>query len=181
MGRRRSRLECSKINFLLAFERARRRRVLGRMKLPNVSSSRRARRFVRLSIAGTLVLGAASAHVARHWLYVPLPKAAAETLLPVAEADGRQGPLSAFALPASERMRFEGRVVERLEAGNYVYLAIERPSGARVWVVTLGSSTGASRDVTSASVVAVGYAPHFASKRLGRSFDGLYFAVVRPV
>lgn len=77
-------------------------------------------------------------------------------------------------------MRFEGRVLERLEAGSYVYLEIERPNGERVWVVTLASSSGASRDVTAASIVAVGYAPHFASKRLKRSFDGLYFAVVRP-
>lgn len=128
-----------------------------------------------------LAVGAASAHGARHWLYVPLPKTDAETSMPAAKAGAAQGPLSTFALPASERMRFEGRVVERLEAGSYVYLAIERPSGEHLWVVTLGSSTGASPSVTSASVVAIGYAPHFASKRLGRSFDGLYFAVVRPV
>lgn len=151
------------------------------MKLPNAFSSSRARRAAPLVLAGTLALGAASAHVARHWLYVPLPRAEPPALVSAVEARiDAEGPLSTFALPASERMRFEGRVVDRLEAGNYVYLAIERPNGERVWVVTLGSSTGAGRGVTSASVVAVGYAPHFASKRLGRSFDGLYFAVVRP-
>jgi hypothetical protein len=181
LGRRRSRRERSKENFLLVFERAQRRWVLGRMKLFDALSSPRARRFAPLILAGTLAVGALSAHAARHWLYVPLPTVDAEALLPVGEAGGAQGPLSTFAFPASERMRFEGHVVERLEAGNYVYLAIERPSGERVWVVTLGSSTGASRSVTTASVVAVGYAPHFASKRLGRTFDGLYFAVVRPV
>ncbi len=142
------------------------------MKLPIA-----ARRVVPFLLAGALALAAASAHTARHWLYVPLPRAesAAAVVLP-----NEEGPLATFALPASERMRFEGRVVERLEAGNYVYLEVERESGERVWVVTLASSSGARPEVTTASVVAMGYAPEFASKRLGRSFEGLYFAVVRP-
>ena len=142
---------------------------------PPSSPARRAAPFV---LAGTLALGALVAHVARHWLYVPLPSAApVESALARAEAES---PLSTFALPASEAMRFEGRVVARLEAGSYVYLQVERAGGDRVWVVTLGSSDGARRDVRAARIVAVGYAPHFESKRLGRSFDGLYFAVVRP-
>lgn len=150
------------------------------MSFPLARSIVSVRRAAPVLLASMLAVGAASAHAARHWLYVPLPKADVAYIGSTARDPNGQGPLATFALPASERMRFEGRVVERLEAGNYVYLAVERATGERVWVVTLASSTGAGPEVTSASVVAVGYAPQFASKRLGRSFEGLYFAVVRP-
>ncbi|MGK4005271.1 hypothetical protein WMF31_21760 [Sorangium sp. So ce1036] len=91
------------------------------------------------------------------------------------------GPLTAFALPAGERMRFEGRVVQRLAAGSYTYLEVEREEGERSWVVTLSSSRGARAGAGGVRVVAMGFADQFVSKRLGRSFDGLYFAVVRPL
>lgn len=90
------------------------------------------------------------------------------------------GPLSLFALPASQRLRFEGRVVERMSASSYVYLLVERAGGQRSWVVTLASSAGARVSAEHVKVLAMGYAEHFDSKRLARSFDGLYFAVVRP-
>jgi len=77
-------------------------------------------------------------------------------------------------------MRFSGRVVDRLETGSYIYLEIDRGDAGRAWVVTLRSSAVAIADAEDVSVVAVGYAPHFDSKRLRRSFDGLYFAVVKP-
>lgn len=89
-------------------------------------------------------------------------------------------PLSAYALPDGARERFEGRVVERIDAGSYVYLGVERASGERVWVVSLAGSSGAAPGVESVRVIAIGHAAHFTSKRLGRSFDNLYFAVVRP-
>lgn len=91
------------------------------------------------------------------------------------------GPLSTFALPDGERLRFEGRVVQRLTAGSYTYLEVERAEGERSWVVTLSSSRGARAGADGVQVTAMGFADHFVSKRLGRSFDGLYFAVVKPL
>ena len=92
---------------------------------------------------------------------------------------GSAGPLAAYALPAGERVLFDGHVVERLDAGSYVYLAVDKSPTERVWVVTLASSKGAAPGVANVHVVAMGHATHFDSKRLGRSFDDLYFAVVR--
>jgi hypothetical protein len=97
-----------------------------------------------------------------------------------AGAPAGDNPLPSFAFAAGETRRFDGRVVGRAAAGSYVYLEVERDGGARSWVVTLASSAGAARDVGSVHVVAVGHASHFFSKRLSRSFDDLYFAVVRP-
>jgi hypothetical protein len=90
------------------------------------------------------------------------------------------GPLARYALPAAQRLRFEGRVVERVPASSYTYLLVERAGGARSWVVTLTSSVGAQSQVSRVRVLAMGYAARFSSKRLARTFDGLYFAVVRP-
>lgn len=100
----------------------------------------------------------------------PVPRSAGSAL----------GPLASYALPASERLRFEGRVIERVQASSYTYLLVERAGGARSWVVTLASSGGARAEVSRVQVLAMGYAAHFSSKRLARTFDGLYFAVVRP-
>ncbi|WP_437673555.1 hypothetical protein [Sorangium sp. So ce131] len=96
-------------------------------------------------------------------------------------ASRAMGPLSRFALPSEAQTSFEGRVVERLNAGAYTYLQIERPGGARSWAVTLASSKGARASADRVRVTAMGFADHFDSKRLGRSFDDLYFAVVRPL
>jgi hypothetical protein len=90
------------------------------------------------------------------------------------------GPLSGYAFPASQRSLFEGRVLERVRASSYSYLLIERDNGERTWVVTLASSAGARSSTEKVRVLAIGYAQQFRSKRLGRTFDGLYFAVVRP-
>lgn len=89
-------------------------------------------------------------------------------------------PLATYGLPAADRIRFGGRVVERLAAGSYTYLQIERREGDRSWVVTLSDSTGAAAGIDDVDVIAVGRAEHFTSKRLRRRFDDLYFAVVRP-
>ena len=90
------------------------------------------------------------------------------------------GPLARYAVPAGERLRFEGRVIDRLPASSYTYLLVERAGGAQSWVVTLASSSGAQSEVKRVHVLAMGYAAHFSSKRLARTFDSLYFAVVRP-
>ena len=89
-------------------------------------------------------------------------------------------PLAIYGLPAADRIRFAGRVVERLVAGSYTYLEIERAAGDRAWVVTLTTSEGAALGIDDVNVVAVGHARNFESKRLRRRFDDLYFAVVRP-
>jgi hypothetical protein len=99
---------------------------------------------------------------------------------PSTDGGSALGPLSAYALPASQRSRFEGRVLERVRASSYAYLLVERDNGERSWVVTLASSAGARSSTEKVSVLALGYAQKFRSKRLGRNFDGLYFAVVRP-
>jgi hypothetical protein len=91
-----------------------------------------------------------------------------------------RGPLAAYALPEGARPTFDGEVATRLDAGPYVYLEVRRAGGERVWVVTLASSAGAARGVSRVRVVAIGHARSFASKRLARTFDDLYFAVVRP-
>jgi hypothetical protein len=105
----------------------------------------------------------------------------AEHRLRVPENDGSAlGPLSRYALPASQRLSFEGRVVERLQASSYTYLLVERAGGAQSWVVTLASSVGAQSKVKRVKVLSIGYATRFTSKRLARTFDGLHFAVVRP-
>lgn len=121
--------------------------------------------FAGVAVASAALLGAGA-----YWRHGP-------------EAPGARplGPLSDFALPAGERMRFEGHVVQRLAAGSYTYLEVEKAGGERSWVVTLSSSRGARAGAGGVRVVAVGFADHFVSKRLGRSFDGLYFAAVHPL
>ncbi len=93
---------------------------------------------------------------------------------------GGRSPLAAYALPEGARPTFEGDVAARLDAGPYVYLQVDRAGAGRVWVVTLASSAGAARGVAHVHVVAIGHADRFASRRLSRTFDDLYFAVVRP-
>lgn len=126
------------------------------------------RRWARF--AGTMLASLALLGAGAYWLCGP------------EEGEARPlGPLSTFALPDGERLRFEGRVVQRLTAGSYTYLEIERAEGERSWVVTLSSSRGARAGAGDVRVTAMGFADHFVSRRLGRSFDGLYFAVVKPL
>ncbi|HYO95116.1 MAG TPA: hypothetical protein VER33_11420 [Polyangiaceae bacterium] len=93
---------------------------------------------------------------------------------------GALGPLGAYLLAAGQRTGFEGRVVARLDAGSYRYLQVERADGSRSWVVTLTSSAQTSSGASRVWVVPVGHAARFASKRLGRDFNDLYFGLVRP-
>lgn len=90
------------------------------------------------------------------------------------------GPLSLAALPKEP---FEARVVERLTAGSYTYFRVERANQADEWVVTLSSSSGARtlRADVPLRVTPIAYSERFASKRLGRVFERLHFAMVRPL
>ncbi|NUP04785.1 MAG: hypothetical protein HOW73_01860 [Polyangiaceae bacterium] len=122
-------------------------------------------------LAVSLAISAVVVDGGRRWLQPPPA--------PGEEQEAQGNPLASYALPASERMRFTGRVLQRIDTGSYAYLEIEREGGVRAWVVTLASTQGAIGVQSEVRVIAVGYAPHFDSKRLERSFDGLYFAVVR--
>ncbi|XXY45793.1 hypothetical protein WME91_37905 [Sorangium sp. So ce269] len=140
-----------------------------------VATRQKGRRWTRL--AGATVVSLALLGASAQWLGA----SAGWLRAPDGAAAGPLGPLSAFALPAGEGMRFEGHVVQRLDAGSYTYLEVERAEGERRWVVTLSSSRGVRSRAGEVRVIAMGFAERFASKRLGRSFDGLYFAVVQPL
>lgn len=90
------------------------------------------------------------------------------------------GPLSRAELP---RPAFDGRVLERLPAGSYTYFHVERADRSHAWVVTLSSSKGARTLVPDVPlhVTPIAYSERFASKRLGRVFERLHFAMVRPL
>ncbi|WP_437957479.1 hypothetical protein WME76_40185 [Sorangium sp. So ce119] len=133
---------------------------------------RRRTRLAAVTVVSLALLGAGSVGLCASAGWLPAPEGADA---------GPLGPLSAFLLPAGEGARFEGRVVQRLDAGSYTYLEVERAEGERRWVVTLSSSRGARSRADEVRVIAMGFAERFASKRLGRSFDGLYFAVVQPL
>lgn len=104
------------------------------------------------------------------------PQAAAEASSRPTES-GALGPLQRYALPASERTSFDATVTERVDAGSYGYLRVQRDGDATpTWVVTMRPSVGVG---TRVHVTAFGHARDFDSKRLGRRFDDLYFAAVR--
>lgn len=71
---------------------------------------------------------------------------------------------------------FVGRVVQRLDAGSYVYLEVDRPGSGPTWVVTAEALTP---DAERVSVQVVKRVEHFESRRLRRSFSPLSFAIVR--
>jgi hypothetical protein len=90
---------------------------------------------------------------------------------------GALGPLPRYALPAAERGSFDATVVERIDAGSYGYLRVQRDgSAAPAWVVTMRPSVDVGARVR---VTTFGHARDFDSRRLGRRFDDLYFAAVR--
>jgi hypothetical protein len=148
--------------------------------------TRRIVRRLALVSAVALALLASTWLTTLGWaLFVAAPEAAdSGDVAATEQPSSALGPLGAYLLPASGRLSFEGRVLERLAAGSYTYLRIERGDGTRNWVVTLSgvtpSSAAHAQPDSRVRVVAVGYAERFTSKRLSRSFDGLYFAVVRP-
>ena len=88
--------------------------------------------------------------------------------------DASTSPLSRHAL--TEPVMLEGHVTERLRAGPYLYLRLERPGDEPVWVATVAKLAATDDDVT---VTAVARADTFPSQRLGRSFSPLLFGAVR--
>jgi hypothetical protein len=81
-----------------------------------------------------------------------------------------------FARAARARGRLRGRVLERADAGPYVYLRLREPGGEDRWLVTLRGPGSAAAEV-EATVLA--RAERFDSPRLHRAFRPLYFAAVR--
>ena len=88
-----------------------------------------------------------------------------------------KNPLTETQEPKPEQRAFSGKVGQVLGAGSYRYLAIVREDGREVWVVTTRREIASGDRV---SVRTMGVAKQFVSKRLGRTFDELLFAVVRP-
>jgi hypothetical protein len=72
--------------------------------------------------------------------------------------------------------RWSGRVLERLDAGSYVYLRVERAGAQPSWVVT---AEAIAPDAERVEVRALRRLDHYESKRLSRAFAPLYFAIVR--
>lgn len=112
----------------------------------------------------------------RYWIFAALVVATVFGALGWAEAHGTNtmGPLTSALLPAP--IGFEGRVAERLAVGSYAYLRVEREGAADAWVVAMRPRANVGDRV---QISAVGRAENFDSKRLGRRFDELWFAVVR--
>lgn len=76
-------------------------------------------------------------------------------------------------------LRLEGRVVERLPAGMYLYLRV-RSGEVEHWVVTLGATAPPPADV-QVQIEGFARARDFHSRRLNRVFDDLWFGSVRAV
>jgi hypothetical protein len=87
-------------------------------------------------------------------------------------------PLQGARLAADARYTIVGEVVERLDAGPYVYLRLQSAAGARHWVAAVASFTPGSRRVEAR---VIGRAQGFRSARVGRDFPLLLFAVVTQV
>jgi hypothetical protein len=85
-------------------------------------------------------------------------------------------PFLAHALPSEQRSWIEGRVLERLSAGHYVYLRVGRATGDSSWLVSLAATTPRGEQVRA---LVLGRAQHFHSRRLARDFSPLLFAAVR--
>jgi hypothetical protein len=87
-------------------------------------------------------------------------------------------PLVGLAPSNDDRDPLVGRVVERLVAGSYTYVAIERDGdGQRAWAVTLGR---AAPEGARVRVRSFGRRSNFYSARLRRTFPELIFGAVAP-
>jgi hypothetical protein len=71
---------------------------------------------------------------------------------------------------------FSGTVEQALAAGSYTYFALRTPSGQLRWVVTMSR---AHRDAKWLYVESFGSREGFASAKLQRRFELLYFVSVR--
>jgi hypothetical protein len=96
-------------------------------------------------------------------------------------ADASPGPRKTNAFAAAKPMpasssRFSGTVLERIPAGSYVYLRIQRDDGGSSWVVT---AEALAPDAVRVRVHGMRTAARFDSPRLHRTFSPLVFAIVR--
>jgi hypothetical protein len=98
---------------------------------------------------------------------------ACETARP---SNAGHNPFAQAARVEASQGRWSGRVLERLDAGSYVYLRVERAGEPPSWVVT---AEALAPDAERVEVRAVRRMDRFESKRLSRSFAPLYFAIVR--
>ena len=95
---------------------------------------------------------------------------------PRAESTAAQNPFASAERVDRAESAWSGRVLERLNAGSYVYLRVERAGGQQAWVVT---AEAIAPDAENVRVRALRRVSHFESKRLGRAFAPLFFAIVR--
>ncbi|MCU0683984.1 MAG: hypothetical protein MUF34_17375 [Polyangiaceae bacterium] len=84
-------------------------------------------------------------------------------------------PLLGLTRSAADREPLVGRVVERLVAGSYTYVAIEGDDGRRAWAVTLGRG---APEGARARVRSFGRSSNFFSARLQRTFPELIFGTL---
>ena len=85
-------------------------------------------------------------------------------------------PLASLAHDARDARPLTGRVIERLRAGSYAYLAVQ-PDDAKEarWAVALGAGAPPG---TRVRVRSLGHSSAFHSRRLQRTFPDLTFAIV---
>lgn len=72
---------------------------------------------------------------------------------------------------------FEGNASEVLRVSGYTYVAVDTGAGVR-WAVSLSKEIDEGAHVR---VRAFGKKEAFESKKLGRTFDELWFAIITPV
>jgi hypothetical protein len=104
----------------------------------------------------------------------PAPIGSAGGVAPSARTPQRS-PLVGLSRPAADAPS-EGVVLEVLPAGPYTYLRVARPSGGPdAWLATLGGGAPLGARV---GIRSFGARADFPSKRLGRVFDRVDFALV---
>ena len=87
-----------------------------------------------------------------------------------------QNPFAGASAVSGSDTRYVGRVLERLDAGSYVYLRVDKPGSGPSWVVT---AEALAPDTEHVRVHVVKRVESFASRRLQRTFSPLGFAIVR--
>jgi hypothetical protein len=92
------------------------------------------------------------------------------------DSTAAQNPFASAERVDRAESAWSGRVLERLNAGSYVYLKVARAGGLEVWVVT---AEAIAPDAENVHVRALRRVNHFESKRLGRAFAPLFFGIVR--
>jgi len=90
-------------------------------------------------------------------------------------APSGENPFAAAEPVDPQDSRFSGRVLERLRAGSYVYLLVERQGHEPAWVVT---ADVVAPDAERVHVRVVRRVDRFESKRLSRTFTPLAFGIV---